>query len=251
MNPSECYATTNFLERDFGTGIRPVTTNEPAAPAGENRRTAGETCPVLLVAFGGGSSDAAALWSHAAIASGIGEPLTQRISVTREAGEGKVSGESIREAAVSALAFSGGVELPPLRSLEMPCTENRARALHPEAVRRILPVGREMKTEIPEDDVKGRRISGASSACPDLESVQYRPLLWGDLEANRGEQRSEVSYGLAAPHCGIDPMFNFDQTSVASERNNSLWFPGRPRLLRRVRASVQQSLIDPGNSPET
>jgi hypothetical protein len=43
--------------------------------------------------------------------SGVGEPPTERISVTREAGEGKVSVESIREAGVSALAFSGGVEL--------------------------------------------------------------------------------------------------------------------------------------------
>jgi hypothetical protein len=74
-----------------------------------------------------------------------------------------------------------------------------------------------MKTEIPEDDVKGRRISGASSAFPGLESVQHWPLLWGDLEADREEQRSGMSYGLEARHCGIDPMFNFEQTSVASE----------------------------------
>jgi hypothetical protein len=41
--------------------------------------------------------------------------------------------------------FSGGVELaPPLRSLE-----TGAGALHAQAVRCILPVGREMKTEIP------------------------------------------------------------------------------------------------------
>ncbi len=171
--------------------------------------------------------------------------------MTREAGEGKVSQESIRGAGVSALAFSGGVELAPLRSLETPCTENWAGALHPETVRRILPVGREMKTEVPEDDVKGRRISGASSACPDPESVQCWTLLWRDLKANRVEQRSEVSCGPAARHCGIDAVFNFDQTSVASQRDHSLWFPGRPGLLRRVRASVQQSLIDPRNSPET
>ena len=171
--------------------------------------------------------------------------------MTREAGEGKVPEESIRGAGVSALAFSGEVELAPLRSLETPCTENWAGALHPEAVRRILRVGREMKTEIPEDDVKGRRISGASPAWPDPESVQRWPLLWRDLEANRGEQRLEVSYGLAARRCGIDAMFNFDQTSVASQRNHILWFPGRPRLLRRVRVSVQRSLIAPRNWSET
>ena len=53
INPSECYATTNFLERDFGTGIRPLTTNELAAPAGENRPTFDQTRPILLAGSGG------------------------------------------------------------------------------------------------------------------------------------------------------------------------------------------------------
>jgi len=57
-----------------------VTTNEPAAPAGQNRPNAGETRPVLLAAFGGESSDAAAVWGHAGtdsgapVAGGVGEP---------------------------------------------------------------------------------------------------------------------------------------------------------------------------------
>jgi len=57
------------------------------------------------------------------------------------------------------LGFSGGVELAPLRSLETPCTENWAGALHPEAVRCVLPVGREMKTEIPDKFVEMWRIA--------------------------------------------------------------------------------------------
>ena len=63
-----------------GTGIGPVTTNQPAAAASENWRTAGETRPLLLAAAGGEASDAAALRGHgtanrvAALASGVGEP---------------------------------------------------------------------------------------------------------------------------------------------------------------------------------
>ena len=49
-----------------GTGIRPVTTNEPAAPAGENRRTAGETCSLLLAALGRESSDEAVVYGDGA-----------------------------------------------------------------------------------------------------------------------------------------------------------------------------------------
>jgi hypothetical protein len=53
-----------FPDRDFGTGIKPATSNEHAAPTGESRRTDAETSLVLLVAFGGGLPDATALWSH-------------------------------------------------------------------------------------------------------------------------------------------------------------------------------------------
>jgi hypothetical protein len=64
INPSECYATTNFLEPDFATGIGPVTTNELAAAAGENRWTLDQARPVLLAAPGGEVA-AAPLWSQA------------------------------------------------------------------------------------------------------------------------------------------------------------------------------------------
>ena len=52
IHPGERYATTNFLE-DFGTGIGLVPTNGLATATGEDRRAAGETCPLLLVALGG------------------------------------------------------------------------------------------------------------------------------------------------------------------------------------------------------
>ena len=61
INPSERYATPNFLE-DIRTGIRSETTTELAAAAGEDGWTAAETRPVvLLVAAGRQPSDAANL----------------------------------------------------------------------------------------------------------------------------------------------------------------------------------------------
>jgi hypothetical protein len=61
INPSERYATPNFLE-DIRTGIRSKTTTELAAAAGEDGWTAAETRPiVLLVAAGRQPSDAANL----------------------------------------------------------------------------------------------------------------------------------------------------------------------------------------------
>jgi hypothetical protein len=46
------------------------------------------------------------------------------------------------------MALLGGLSIP-VRSLETPCTENWAGALHSDAARRILPVGPEMKAVIP------------------------------------------------------------------------------------------------------
>ena len=61
INPSERYATPNFLE-DIRTGIRSKATTELAAAAGEDGWTAAETRPVvLLVAAGRHPSDAANL----------------------------------------------------------------------------------------------------------------------------------------------------------------------------------------------
>src|ERR1035437_315695 len=57
---------------------RHLVADQLAAAPGENRRTAHQTCALLLVAAGGESSDAPALWKHAeedrdaAVASGIG-----------------------------------------------------------------------------------------------------------------------------------------------------------------------------------
>ncbi len=49
----------------------------------------------------------------ATLASGVGEPRTERISVTREAREGKVPEESLEEAAVQALGPGGNAERVP------------------------------------------------------------------------------------------------------------------------------------------
>ena len=59
---------------------RQLVTDEFAAATGQNRRTFDQARQVLLAAAGGESSDAAAVWKHAAkdrgvtIASGIGAP---------------------------------------------------------------------------------------------------------------------------------------------------------------------------------
>jgi len=103
------------------TGIGPVTTNETAAPAGENRRTAGKTGPVLLVAFGVGSSDVAAVWGHAGqdrspiLSSGVGEPPTGSDFSDERAREGKVSEESLGRAAVSGLGILSSGKTGPFR----------------------------------------------------------------------------------------------------------------------------------------
>ena len=58
--------------------------------AGENQRTTDQACPVLLVAAGGGSSDATALWQHAledrgaAAAGGIADCWVADIIALRE-----------------------------------------------------------------------------------------------------------------------------------------------------------------------
>ena len=45
---------------------RELVADQLAAAAGEDGWTVGETCPLLLAAVGGESSDAAAVWQHAA-----------------------------------------------------------------------------------------------------------------------------------------------------------------------------------------
>lgn len=59
---------------------RQLVTDEFAAEAGEAGRSAGKTCPLLLIDLSGESADEAAVWKHVAkdlgvtIASGIGAP---------------------------------------------------------------------------------------------------------------------------------------------------------------------------------
>ena len=63
-----------------------------AAKVGKDRRTFGQARPLLLAAPGRGPCDSTTVWEHgpadrvAALASGIGQPPTERISV--EVGEG-------------------------------------------------------------------------------------------------------------------------------------------------------------------
>ena len=63
---------------------RRLVVDQLAATVRDNRRTAGEACSLLLAAFGGESSDAAALWSRAVqdsgatIAMGVGESAGRR-----------------------------------------------------------------------------------------------------------------------------------------------------------------------------
>ncbi len=75
-----------------------------AAAAGEDGRPIDQARPVLLASLGGESSDTAvvhrdrAAWL-AALASGVSEPPTERISVTRKTWEDKVPESSVRKAA--------------------------------------------------------------------------------------------------------------------------------------------------------
>ena len=73
------------------------------------------------------------------------------------------------EAGFSALGILGRGRTAPLRSLETPCPENRSGALPAEAVRCILPVRREMKTEIPAE-----RPYRVSCGLVDLKSLAAR-----------------------------------------------------------------------------
>jgi Integrase core domain len=69
--------------------------------------------------------------------------------VTREAGEGNVSEEPSGKQQIWALDASEAVELASRQPLEAPGTEQYVGALPAETVRCTLPVGREIKMEIP------------------------------------------------------------------------------------------------------
>ena len=78
---------TNFLEGDFGTVIGLVTTNGLATASGEDRRAAGETSPLLLVALGRESCDETVVWqdapadSRAVRSGGIAEAVAAEKSI--------------------------------------------------------------------------------------------------------------------------------------------------------------------------
>ena len=107
-------ATAGATEED-----RRLVLDQLAAAVRENRWTFDQARPVLLAAVGGKPSDAAAVWSHAGqdcgpiLSSGVGEPPTERISVTREAQTGKVSQVSVERGQVSSLGSLRGRKTDP------------------------------------------------------------------------------------------------------------------------------------------
>src|ERR1035441_8109415 len=62
-----------------------------AAAAGEDRRKAGKTCPLLLALAGGGVSDAAAFWGDARPDSEPGWRVHMGIRAHERLGEGSVA----------------------------------------------------------------------------------------------------------------------------------------------------------------
>ena len=73
---------------------RRLVVDQLAAQAGEDGRSSGETCPLLLAALGGESSHATLVWSHAGqdrcsvLSRGLGEPPS-RADFKRRAGRGR------------------------------------------------------------------------------------------------------------------------------------------------------------------
>ena len=87
-----------LLARDC---LRQLVAHEVEAAVSENRRTIDQARLVPLAAVGGKLSGAEVVWSHArqdrgpSLFSGVVEPPTMRISVTREAQTGTVAQLSV------------------------------------------------------------------------------------------------------------------------------------------------------------
>src|ERR1022692_249201 len=88
LQPGESVAAAGTAEAN-----RELVADQLAATTGEDRRTAGETCPLLLAFAGGEPSDEAALWEYGAadrgaVASGgVAEALAQRSIQSQEGTE--------------------------------------------------------------------------------------------------------------------------------------------------------------------
>ena len=89
LQPGESVAAAGTAEAN-----RELVADQLAATTGEDRRTAGETCPLLLAFAGGEPSDEAALWEYGAadrgaVASGgLAEPVAERSIQSQEGTEG-------------------------------------------------------------------------------------------------------------------------------------------------------------------
>jgi hypothetical protein len=127
-----------------------------AAEAGEDGRSSGETCPLLLAVLGGESSHATLVWSHAgqdrsaSLASGVSEPANRSDFSDETGGERKKCWRhQSKERRFRSLALSGVVKLAPPVGAGGSERWKPNRPLLSQAGRRILPVDREVKTEIP------------------------------------------------------------------------------------------------------
>jgi hypothetical protein len=92
----------NLWRRALPERIEKRVDDQLAATTGEDRRTAGETCPLLLALAGWRTSDATALWEYAAadrgaVASGgIAEAVAGEID-PESSGDGEVSDQTGQE----------------------------------------------------------------------------------------------------------------------------------------------------------
>ncbi len=106
LQPGEPVAAVGTAEED-----RQLVADQLAATPSEDGRPAGEACALLLAAAGREPFDAATLRGHgtadrlAVHANGVGERPTERISVTREAGVGKVSEGRVEGGPVSSFGI--------------------------------------------------------------------------------------------------------------------------------------------------
>jgi Transposase DDE domain group 1 len=112
LQPGELVATAGTAQRN-----RELVANEFAATVGEDRRTAGETCQVLLADAGGRTSDAAAIRNHA----GLYCPVASAAGINAR--------EGTSQSFSSQTCFSGQYPLPGMlsnRGAEKPISRRAA-----------------------------------------------------------------------------------------------------------------------------